>query len=68
MSGLDGRMDRLYPDLSARERAILVLQAAYEDKEPDFHIRWTMPDSQVEEFYRAAPRCCPLARTLRAGA
>lgn len=50
MSGLDGRADRLYEGLSARERAILELEASKSDETPSALIRWTMPESQAVEF------------------
>ena len=52
MSGLDARADRLYPALSAHERVLLVLQAAQEDRTPDWRIYSTMPDNQAAEFNR----------------
>ncbi len=47
-----GRLDRLYPGLTARERALLVLEAWKEGGEEDLQVRNTMPNSQVEEFNR----------------
>ena len=50
MSALDGRADRLYAGLTARERAALVREAAYADREADWRIYATMPDSQAAKF------------------
>jgi hypothetical protein len=50
MSNLDGRANRLYLGLTARERAILVLQAANDDRQPDHGIYAMMPDGQAAEF------------------
>lgn len=50
MSGLDGRTGRLYPSLSARERAVLILQAAQAHEPADPRVRWTMPERQYPEF------------------
>ncbi len=47
-----GRLDRLYPGLTARERALLVLQAWKEGAEEDPKVRSTMPSSQVDEYNR----------------
>src|SRR5215218_2864177 len=44
------RLDDLYPALTARERAALILQTIKEDREPDRNIRRTMPESQYEVF------------------
>ncbi len=52
MSGLDGRADRLYPALTAQERALLVLEAANADRRPAWQVRSTMPAAQVAEFNR----------------
>ncbi|HXF51199.1 MAG TPA: hypothetical protein VNM43_05925 [Dehalococcoidia bacterium] len=46
------RLERLYPALSARERAVLVLRAWKEGKEPDIAVRFTMPHGQAGEFNR----------------
>lgn len=53
MSALDGRADRLYPGLTARERVLLILQAVHEGRQPDWQLRSTMPDDQVSEFNRS---------------
>ncbi len=50
MSALDGRVERLYPALSARERAALVAQAANAESEADERVRSTMPGRQEAEF------------------
>ncbi len=52
MSGKRRRLDRLYPALSAKERAILVLRALKADSEEDPEVRRTMPNSQVDSFNR----------------
>jgi hypothetical protein len=46
----DGRLDRLYPALTAKERAILVLRAWKEGGEEDPLVRRTMPSQQGPEF------------------
>ena len=46
----DGRIDRLYPALTAKERALLVLRAWKQDEEEDRRIRLTMPSAQINEF------------------
>ncbi|MDO8615030.1 MAG: hypothetical protein Q7T33_04770 [Dehalococcoidia bacterium] len=46
------RLNKVYPGLSARERALLVLQAWKEDTEEDRLVRSTIPDRQVSEFNR----------------
>ncbi len=51
MSGAQ-RLDKVYHGLSARERALLVLQAWKEDREEDRLVRSTIPDRQVSEFNR----------------
>ena len=51
MSG-NQRLDRLYPALTAKERALLVLRAWKADQEEDAQVRRTMPDSQAVEFNR----------------
>ncbi len=47
-----GRLDKLYPGLTAQERALLVLQAWKEGTDEDPQARKTMPSSQVDEFNR----------------
>jgi hypothetical protein len=44
------RLDRLSPELSARERAILAVRALNADEEPDRSILWTMPGDQAAEY------------------
>ncbi len=46
----DGRLDKLYPALSAKERALIVLRAWKQDEEEDRRIRLTMPPGQINEF------------------
>jgi len=48
----EGRMNKLYPELTARERAVLILRASKEDKTEDARVRMTMPEGQVREFNR----------------
>lgn len=48
----DGRLGRLYPALSARERAALVLRAWKEGREEEPELRATLPPGQAEEFHR----------------
>jgi len=52
MSADKGRLGRLYPELTARERAVLVLEAWKRDREEDPGVRGTMPDEQASEFNR----------------
>ncbi|HUF52788.1 MAG TPA: hypothetical protein VMR52_03305 [Dehalococcoidia bacterium] len=47
-----GRLDKLYPTLSARERALMVLNAWKEGGKEDPKVRSTMPISQVTSFNR----------------
>jgi hypothetical protein len=47
-----GRLDRLYPALTAKERALLVLRAWKEDREEDLQVRRTMPPDQAPDFNR----------------
>jgi len=47
-----GRLDKLYPALTAKERALLVLRAWKQDEEEDRQVRLTMPDGQAREFNR----------------
>ena len=47
-----GRLDKLYPALTAKERALLVLRAWKQDEEEDRRVRLTIPDGQVNEFNR----------------
>ena len=49
MSG-NQRLDRLYPALTAKERALLVLRAWKSDEEEDAQVRRTMPQSQAPDF------------------
>ncbi len=46
------RLDRVYPALTAKERARLVLQAWKDDGEGDSLVRTTMPPDQAREFNR----------------
>jgi len=52
MSIKNGRLERLYPALSAKERAILVLRAAKEYDRENPLVRSTMPHAQADEFNR----------------
>jgi hypothetical protein len=47
---IDGRLDKLTPALTAKERAILVLRAWKEEREEDAAVRRTMPQSQAPDF------------------
>ncbi len=49
---IGSRLDKLWPALTARERAVLVLRAWKEDREPDARVTWTMPDEQANEYNR----------------
>ena len=50
MSGGDGRLNKLYPGLTAKERAVLVLKGWKQDTEEDPLVRRTMPVEQGAEF------------------
>ena len=50
MSGGDGRLNKLYPGLTAKERAVLVLKGWKQDTEEDPLVRRTMPAEQGAEF------------------
>ena len=52
MSGGEKRLEGLYPALSAKERALLVLHAVKEDRDAEPAIRWTMPAKQRPEYHR----------------
>jgi hypothetical protein len=52
MSGADGRLNKVYPGLTAKERALLVLRAWKEGGEEDSLVRRTMPPYQGAEFNR----------------
>ena len=49
---IEQRLNRLTPGLSAKERAILVLESWKEGREEDYQLRATMPPQQVPEFNR----------------
>jgi hypothetical protein len=49
---IDGRLDKLAPALTAKERAILVLRAWKEEVSEDSQIRWKMPAEQATEYNR----------------
>jgi len=44
------RLDKLYPALTAKERALLVLRAWKGDQAEDVQVRRTMPQSQAPDF------------------
>lgn len=46
----ESRLNRLYPGLTARERALHALQALKADVPEDPQVRLTMPDNQVDPF------------------
>jgi len=50
MSDTERRLDKLYPALTARERALLALQALKEHRDEDRQVRRTMPQQQAGEF------------------
>lgn len=52
MSTRQGRLGKLYPSLTARERALLVLNAWKEDGDEHPEVRATMPTEQGPEFNR----------------
>jgi len=49
---IDGRLDKLTPALTAKERAILILRASKEGMPEDPQVRSTMPPEQALEFNR----------------
>ncbi len=51
MTGLN-RLQKLYPALTAKERAILVLKACREDRDEDLRVRQSMPRQQITKFNR----------------
>lgn len=52
MTARDGRLNKLYPALTARERALLILRAWKNGQDEDPQVRSAMPDAQVREFNR----------------
>lgn len=48
----DARLGRLYPGLTAKERAVLALRAFKEDREEDWRVRSSIPASQIDAFNR----------------
>ncbi len=52
MSLRESRIDKLYPGLTAKERAVLVLKGWKQDTEEDPLVRRTMPAEQAPEFNR----------------
>ena len=60
MSGLEQRLERLAENLTAKERALLVLRALKEERPADPTWRSTMPEDQVEEFRGYLRRICGL--------
>ena len=52
MSTKDSRVDKLFPALTAKERAILSIRALKEERDEDPKVRSTMPGDQVDEFNR----------------
>lgn len=48
--GQDARIDKLYPALTVRERAVMVLKAKNEDREVDEKVYASMSNRQVEEY------------------
>ncbi|MPZ49832.1 MAG: hypothetical protein GEU75_11170 [Dehalococcoidia bacterium] len=49
---IDARLNKLMPTLSAKERAILILESWKDDKPEDPSWRWSMPPGQASEFNR----------------
>jgi len=49
---IDGRLDKLTPALTARERAVLILRASKEGVSEDPQVRSKMPAEQAPEFNR----------------
>ena len=52
MSGADKRLDRLLPELSAKQRAILTLRDFKARKDQDRWLLHTAPDRQATELNR----------------
>ena len=52
MSSGEKRLEGLYPALSAKERALFILHALKEDRDPDPAIRSTMPWKQQPQYHR----------------
>jgi hypothetical protein len=52
MTNTKGRLNKLYPGLSARERGVLALQAMKRGVDEDPQVRTTMPYHQISEFNR----------------
>ncbi len=52
MTAGDKRLERLYPALSAKERAVLILRAWKEGRDHDPRIRRTVPDAQLDAYGR----------------
>lgn len=52
MTAPGGRLDRLYPALTAKERALLVLSTSKKGGDEDPQVRRTMPQQQIPEFNR----------------
>ena len=52
MTNLQGRLGKLLPALSAKERFLIEHRALIADETPDPQVRKTMPSSQVSEFNR----------------
>lgn len=52
MNTKDNRLDKLFPALTAKERAILCIRALKEERDEDPKVRSTMPRGQVGEFNR----------------
>jgi hypothetical protein len=48
----DKRLERLLPGLTAKERAVLVLQAARQGEQPDLMVIQSTPPAQAREFNR----------------
>jgi len=51
-SNTDRRLDRLYGALSPKQRAILVLRAWKEDREPGYHLLSSRTEREAQEYNR----------------
>ena len=51
MTATNRRLDNLFDGLTARERAVLVIQAWKEDRYEPLGIRRSLPPEQEREFY-----------------
>ena len=67
MSALDGRADRIYAGLSARERAILILEATHEGLQPRMLVRLEMREDRDQLPVLRRHSWIPLVALLHVG-